>query len=543
MFDLSKINFINDENRISHYSFVGLQKDNDSINFYLPIGFNDFKQDSFENTKDLFLNLYKIFKKYQKNHIKNRDGNINQKGGFKFQSEENETILLYSKINMFDSILDEFDDMDIYSFHIKRQKSDKIDYSKIDEYIDQAIFMDNDTIYLDEVEINQDSLLFDESELVEMFCYIYCDIKKALLDDRDIPVEIQSLALNFREKHLTYDSSLFAENSFEITKDILKDRLEVIDKNALLKDATYDKIYEAIYIFLYGNPFFDGDEDIYWGIDNFAFVWEEMCHYYFFDKFKEDILFADTRSFENEEIGLNYCYKKDGFEYPFVLNYEEEKKYLYPDLVINIKEEKKLEFDNFFFTTSKTYTIPSGYNTFTNEYIEIKKRYKDNNILNDVFKVENILSINNDNYNLVKEGYILKQNRDYNGEYQSYIKRLKSSIIRYLNFRKKTLKIDNEIELFYDTINMIMDFKYMTKKTIKSNNNDKVNTDIKKQLLYKLALQSRDKELIIDNIFYIPSYLNKTDDIGIKSLNNSNIEVRYLNFNDAIKSYLEYSNE
>ena len=76
-----------------------------------------------------------------------------------------------------------------------------------------------------------------------------------------------------------------------------------------------------------------------------------------------------------------------------------------------------------------------------------------------------------------------------------------------------------------------------------SSNNDRVNRDIKKQLLYKLALQSTNNQLIIDNIFCTPSYLNETDDMEIESLQSSNIEVRYLNFNDATKSYLEYKDD
>jgi len=530
MFDLSKINFINDENRRSNYSFVGLKKENDSINFHLPIGFNDFKKDSFEDTKDLFLNLYKIFKKFQKNHIKNRDGNINQKGGFEFINEENETILLYSKINMFDSILDEFDDMDIYAFQIKRSKSDKIDYSKIDKYIDQAIFLENHTIYLDEVEINKDTLAFDESELVEMFCYIYCDIKKALVDDRDIAVEIQSLALNFREKHLTYDSSLFEEHSFEITKNILKDRLEVIDKYALLKDATYDKFYEAIYIFLYGNPFFEGDEDIYWGIDNFAFVWEEMCHYYFFEKHKDSIFFADTSSFENGEVGGNKCYKKDDFQYPFVLNYAEEDKYLYPDLVckdnyiinnleLNITEElSKSSYGGYYKIEISHKLIKILGEELKNKY-DFKKRiysfYNEENGYENIF----ISYIKNDmSYDYTTE---TKRNKDY----------------RLLSTQLEEDYIQKVIQ------DKIIDFKYMIIDSLKEINNNKVQKDIKKQLLYKLALQSTDEKLIIDNIFYIPSSLNKTNHVEIESLHNSDIEVRYLNFNDATKSYLEYKDD
>ncbi|MCK4441841.1 MAG: hypothetical protein KAU90_07520, partial [Sulfurovaceae bacterium] len=258
-----------------------------------------FPKDSFNEVKNLFLDLYKVFRKFQQDKIKNRDGSLNDKGGFEFQTIEDETILLYSKINMFDTILDEFDEMDIYSFHIKRSNTEHIDYSKIDKYIDRAIFLENNIIYLDEVEVNRDILHFYEAELVEMFCYIYLDIKKVLQEEESISQHIVTLALNFREKYLTYESSLFEENSFEITKDTLKERLEIIDKKSLLKDEVYDKFYVAIYTFLYGNPFFEGDSDIYWGINNFSFIWEEMAHYYFFDKYKDKILEIENDYIQN----------------------------------------------------------------------------------------------------------------------------------------------------------------------------------------------------------------------------------------------------
>lgn len=539
MFDLSKISFIDDSNRTNNYSFVGLQKDsqNNSMEFYLPIGFNKFPKDSFNDVKNLFLDLYKVFRKFQEDKTKDRDGSLNEKGGFEFQTIENETTLLYSKINMFDTILDEFDEMDIYSFHIKRSNSEDIDYSKIDKYIDRAIFLENNIIYLDEVEINRDILHFYEAELVEMFCYIYVDIKKVLQEEESIPQHIITLALNFREKHLTYESSLFEENSFEITKDTLNERLEIIDKKSLLKDEVYDKFYEAIYTFLYGNPFFEGDSDIYWGIDNFSFIWEEMAHYYFFDRDEDSVLFADTNSFEITKVGWKECYKKDDFEYPFVLTYEEKKKYLYPDLIIKIKKE--LKFSDFFIATPQIYkTGVPGY-TPKNHYIKLKSEYQNNTLLNDVFKVDNILNITDDNYQLIEDGYIEKYNREFNGVYERHLEELKASIIRYLEYRRKTTYSEN---IFYEIKDKIIDFKYLSKENLEKQNS-KLQKDIKKQLLYKLAFQARDENLIIDNRFYIPSYTEKTTHTEIRNLHNSDIQVKCLNFNDAKKSYLEYKND
>jgi hypothetical protein len=240
---------------------------------------------------------------------------------------------------MFDTILDEFDEMEIDSFDVKRTSSKHIDYGQLDKYIDRAIFLEDNIIYLDEMEIEKDVLSFDTAELIEMFCYIYTDIKKALTDDEDIAEHIISFGINFKEKYLTYDSSLFEENSFEITKEILKERLDIIDKKSLLKDSIYDKYYEAIYTFLYGHPFFDGEEDIYWGIDNFAFVWEELCQSYAFKHYKNDILYADYKNEANLTLNGHtrmYAKEADKESYPFKVTYGDEVKYLYPDLVYQI---------------------------------------------------------------------------------------------------------------------------------------------------------------------------------------------------------------
>jgi len=88
--------------------------------------------------------------------------------------------------------------------------------------------------------------------------------------------------------------------------------------------------------------------------------------------------------------------------------------------------------------------------------------------------------------------------------------------------------------------NQIIDFKYLSKEILEKKDT-KVENDIKKQILYKLALYSIGKQLEVQNVFCIPSYLETTR--VINNLHNSDIVVGYLNFNDAKKSYLEYKND
>jgi hypothetical protein len=494
MFDLSKINFIDNTNRTTNYSFVGLQYNTQSgkIDFYLPLGFEEFPQDSFETTKEIFFEFYKIFKKFQKNKIKNRDGNINAKGGFEFQSEDNETILLYSKINMFDTILDEFDEMEIYSFDVKRTSSKHIDYGQLDKYIDRAIFLEDNIIYLDEMEIQKDVLSFDTAELIEMFCYIYTDIKKALTDDEDIAEHIISFGINFKEKYLTYDSSLFEENSFEITKDILKERLEIIDKKSLLKDSIYDKYYEAIYTFLYGHPFFEGDDDIYWGIDNFAFVWEELCQSYVFKHYKNDVLYADYKNEANLTLnGHTRMYAKEADEesYPFKVTYGDEVKYLYPDLVS----------DNVLTLTKNQY--------MGNYKLLIKKKNWE--------KYEKkLIRFNKTNWQLgygcIDKSNIAISSKDSKNDYFNQVSR------------------DNDYEALRSFIRII-DYKYKIKSDI-----DK--KDIIKQKFYELAY---GKDKVLENKFILPTY--KNNDLFVYKCEelDDGFSIEYWNTKILFKEYLD----
>jgi len=494
MFDLSAINFIDDTSRKNNYSFVGLQHNAKSgkIDFYLPIGFEEFPRDSFEATKELFLGLYKIFKKFQKNKIKNRDGNINAQGGFEFQSEDNETIVLYSKINMFDTILDEFDEMEIYAFDVKRTSSDYIDFGKLDRHIDRAWFLEDDIIYLDDMEIQKDVLAFTTAELIEMFCYIYTDIKKALDDDEDIAEHIISLGTNFKEKHLTYDSSLFDEDSFEITRDILKERLDIIDKKSRLKDSVYDKYYEAIYTFLYDNPFFEGDDDIYWGIDNFAFVWEELCQSYVFKHYKNDVLYADYE--EEANLTLNdhtrmYTKKADKESYPFKVTYGDEVKYLYPDLVS----------DNVLTLTKNKY--------MGNYKLLIKKKNweKYEKKLIRFYKTNWQFG-----YGCIDKSNIAISSKDSKDDYFNQVSR------------------DNDYEALRSFIRII-DYKYKIKSDI--DKKDKI-----KQKFYELAY---GKDKVIENKFILPTY--KNNDLLVyecKELDNG-FCMEYWNMKILFEEYLD----
>ncbi len=415
---------------------------------------------------------------------------------------------------MFDTILDGFDEMEIYAFDVKRTSSKDIDYSKLDRYIDRAIFLEDDIIYLDEIEIQKDVLVFDTAELIEMFCYIYTDIKTALQEEEVIAEHIVSLGVNFKEKYLTYESSLFEKDSFEITKEILKERLDIIDKKSLLKDSIYDKYYDAIYTFLYSNPFFEGEDNIYWGIDNFAFIWEEMGHYYSFDKIKNKILFADTDRFETTNVGGKECYNRDEFKYPFVLNYEEKEKYFYPDLVL-ISQKCTLK------NSIDQYIVPDKYQQFYK--IRIHPIIIERISGEEKFKKEFGFKVQyNDNY------IPIDQKPDYKDE-----KKRDNDLFNLRNKVKiycKTLKIN------------LFDFKYISIIKLKDKN-DKIKIDIKKQLMYKLALQSKYNKLLGNNYFFIPSFSEKTKQVAIKNIYNSKIDVFYLNFKDAQKSYMEYEDD
>ena len=113
---------------------------------------------------------------------------------------------------------------------------------------------------------------------------------------QEVSESIKEISFNFSYKFLSPEQSLFSEYSFESTMNTLKDCLDNIHKMTAYKNGQYWDIYEAIEHFLYGSLEFDKDSSQgFWGINNFSYIWEEMCNYMVARHNGYQILYCDTK--------------------------------------------------------------------------------------------------------------------------------------------------------------------------------------------------------------------------------------------------------
>src|SRR5690606_1211610 len=90
------------------------------------------------------------------------------------------------------------------------------------------------------------------TDLVQMFCFIYAEIKRAL--EEPVTAEVEAQAHIVKAKHLYPDSLLFSDvETHARTVRLLKDKLYEIDRQMGYKDADYWHFFGAVEAFLYGD--------------------------------------------------------------------------------------------------------------------------------------------------------------------------------------------------------------------------------------------------------------------------------------------------
>ncbi len=272
------------------YSFVGIERRDDRLYFYLPKGFNsdDETLQTFSAKRDLFFLLYQVFDKFkqicvEKGYLEenseilagDRDGVIKtSRGSAVGESDDEDEIIFYGKLSTIEGILSAYDEPKILSLVYRLGKVETIDYSKFHKFLHRAVFLPNNAAYIDYMDLPRKQVQFTTTDLVAMYCYLLYEIKLQL--NQEVRSEIKALAEQFRQEYIGADYGLFEEDFFEIAIDTLKEALEVIDRNTPLKDADYWQFYEAIELFLYGELQHTEEGEI-WGINNFYSVWESMC--------------------------------------------------------------------------------------------------------------------------------------------------------------------------------------------------------------------------------------------------------------------------
>ncbi len=273
-----------------YYSFIGIKKQKESFYFYLPKGFEEQteKDYTFAEKRDLFFQFYKILNTFKeiciakgdlgessKLSTRDRDGVIKSVSGSEIQDDQdNSENIFYSKLDVIGGLLNAYDEPKILALAYRLGKSDKFDVSKIHRHLHQAIYLPNNAAYIDQMTLPKKVIQFESTDIVAMYCYLFCEVKQQLKES--VSPEIISLAESFRQHYLGSQDSIFDEQTYEQTLDILKDALEIIDHNTSIKDTDYWQYYEAIELFLYGD-FNQSEDGEIWGISNFHSVWESMC--------------------------------------------------------------------------------------------------------------------------------------------------------------------------------------------------------------------------------------------------------------------------
>ena len=523
MFDFSNIDIIktDQERGDSSYSFVGLQrnKETDRLEFWLPLGFDDFDRTDFNLVKGFFFKMYRTFKTYlqrKQNYIQSkditidRDGIVENDNGFSFINENNEQVVFYGKLNSLDKILEGYDELRISSLEKKQMRSPEIDYSKIHRYMHQAIYLDEDVIYIDEMNIAKNILIKESPPILQLFCFIYTEIKKELEELENISDRAAELAEEFKENYLQPNSSLFGEDTFAETVDILRGTLENIDTKTAYKDDDYWHFFEAVEAFLYGERQED-NKGIYWGFSSFYDIWEDMCQTYVLNtpEYKARAIFADVkgRLEQLKDVKLN----------PFELKLNDLTKLrcLRPDLVL---KDKEYRIEKFFIILRQG---KFAYAILLVNYPSLQANYPE--------IIDKFYELCEKETNAKKWGKIRFMSEPNLEKFRSFFR----DYIRYKSFL--FLKI---IDYKYMRI---CDYEWYSPNYTDENGENKVKDDINKQLVYEWTVQQNwgvkhNRVIKTESEFWIPYFSNnplefeKIHPVNNTYFNKSQIKLVKINF-------------
>lgn len=515
MFDLNNIDIIKTdaERGVRSYSFVGLKrKDNSSrLEFWLPIGFDDFEP-SFENIKKFFFKMYRTFQVYRERKLNqleeewrttDRDGVFEFENGFSFVNENSEQIVFYGKLNGLDKILEGYDELRISALEKKNFHSPEIDYSQIHRYMHRAYYLDDDIIYLDEMTIPKSIIVQESPSIIQLFCFIYTEIKIELEETDSVPNKAFELAEKFKDEFLEPSSSLFNKDSFSNTLSTLRIVFEEISDKTTYKDEDFWHFYEAVEAFLLGEKSED-NKGIYFGINNFYDVWEDMCQSYMLSKEEghlQKVMFADVkgRLRTRKDLGIQPHLNANPFKVK--INNIPKTRYLRPDLVyleaIDYEEEKLLQ--NIYTSIQDHFTVAGK--SYTNHRIVFKSGIIENNP-----EIHNIYRKHlNNNRKYIDSGR--KDERILGVQYDEFAGEIFLHVYDTDAFTAIDLGLVNSV------INVV-DYKYMRLSdyinydpaAVNQFGENKIKDDVHKQLVYEWTIQNNLSGSSTKSEFWIPFY-------------------------------------
>ena len=286
-------------------SFVGIKGNV----FYVPLG--EPVEGEFDEAanRELFLLLYRVLRKStgrlsacgreKEQSANDRDGAGRGQATrtFTVETDEGEEELIYTRLQGVDDVLDAYDELTLFGLRSRLRQSVEVDFSRIDRHLDRAVFLRDDTIYLDTMTMPREGLERFDTDLVQLYCFLYDDIRAALGERDAVRPEVRAEAEKLRERYLWPAATLFGPGWAETLRE-LRGLFERIVQFTAYRDDAYWRYHDAVRQTLYPNE--RGNENgVHWGISNFCFVWEDMGHAWMERLGRYEILYADRMEGEH----------------------------------------------------------------------------------------------------------------------------------------------------------------------------------------------------------------------------------------------------
>ena len=289
-------------------SFVGIKGNT----FYVPLGVPTQGDFSEEENRELFLLLYRVLRKFvhrlrtygkeDKHARSDRDGagqgKAPQERFHVVMEEKEKEEVVYTRFAI-DDVLDIYDDLALFGLRTRLRASEDPDYSRIHFHLHKGIFMEDGAVYLDTMMLPAKAPERFATDLVQLYCLLYEDIHRALRELDRVRPEVRAEAERLREEHLWPGASLFGPN-WKACLSELRDLLTRVEQFTAYRDEAFWAYYDAVKRVLYPNHRMQ-NEGIFWGIDKFWIVWEDVCHTYFSSRSGWVILYADRMDREIKE--------------------------------------------------------------------------------------------------------------------------------------------------------------------------------------------------------------------------------------------------
>lgn len=268
------------------FSFVGIR---DQV-LHLPKGCDAWAQqinkaapsEHFALAKEAFLLLYRTLEAFRatcnRSLTDDRDSAQQADGGAELLVREGKhgEVLYYRQLDILDGILQRFDELEILTLAQRYGRSERIDGRRLHQELGRATFMEDHSFFVDTMTMPRRESGYEPVELVQMYCYALLEVKRWLGEEENVHRDIQVLAAQFVELHLTARDSLFDFDSWKATRTLMLERLDVIERTTAYKDPDFHDFHEALERFLRGSQQ-QAKQGWQWGISAFAPVWEAMC--------------------------------------------------------------------------------------------------------------------------------------------------------------------------------------------------------------------------------------------------------------------------